>query len=119
MAERNLLFNGHDIYAQLLDDLSRVMVHAYDIDEIFKQYAAWSTDGEGSVDAYCIPLFPILQSESAEEQEDARDNRVALRNAMINLYCALDASMPGLDKHTVLYASFHPDQDESLIVTVR
>lgn len=119
MSESNLLFDGKVIYAQLIDDLSRVMIHSYDIDEIFKRYAEWSLQGERSVDEYCAPLFPILESDSQEEQEDSRDNHVALRNAMINLYCALDTATPGLDRRTVVHASFHPDQDESLIITVR
>ena len=119
MSERSLLFDGREIYKALLDDLSRVMDHSYNIDDIFKGYGHWCKEGERSVDEYCVPLFFFSPGDSAEEIEDSRDNHVALRNAMINLYCALDKATPGLDRRTVLDASFHPDQDESLIITVR
>lgn len=119
MSERNLLFDGSAIYRALLDDLSRVMDHSYDIDEIFKRYVNWCKIGEGSVDDYCWPLFRLPSSSPEEDLEDSRDNHVALRNAMINLYCALDTATPGLDRQTVSHVSFHLDQDESLIITVR
>lgn len=118
MAERNLIFNGVQAHSEFLDDLSRVMDHSYVIDEIYSFYADWCRRGEVAVDNYCKPLYPVYVGSTLEEQEDAKDNFIALRNAMINLYCTIDRATPGLDRRSVVHAAYYPEE-EALIVVVR
>lgn len=118
MAERNMIFDGGELHAAFLGDLSQVMDHSYDIDEIYSFYADWCRRGEVAVDNYCKPLYPVFAGSAREEQEEAQDNFIALRNAMINLYCTIDRATPGLDRRSVNHAAYFPG-DEALIVVVR
>lgn len=118
MAERQIIISGKEIHDNFLADLSQVMDHSYVIGEIYTFYADWCRRGEIGVDGYVNPLYRVYSKSSREEQEDAQDNRIALRNAMINLYCTIDRSTPGLDRHTVIHTAWYPDE-ESLIIVLR
>lgn len=118
MAERNIIFDGADIHRDFLSDLSQVMDHSYVIDEMYSFYADWCRRGELAVDNYCKPLYPVYPGSAVEEQEDAKDNFIALRNAMINLYCAFDRATPGLDRRSVVHAAYCPEE-EALIIVLR
>ncbi|MNN33296.1 hypothetical protein D3C81_1470500 [compost metagenome] len=118
MAERSFILEGHEIHQAFTSDLSQVMEHQYDIDEIYSLYPDWCRRGEGHVDAYARPLYPVFPGSAKEEQEEAEDNFIALRNAMINLYCAIDRATPGMDRRSVVHAAYSPG-DEALIVTTR
>lgn len=118
MAERNMIFNGGEIHEAFLTDLSQVMDHSYVIDEMYSFYADWCRRGELAVDNYCKPMYPVYPGSTREEKEDAQDNFIALRNAMINLYCTIDRATPGLDRRSVIHAAYYPDE-EALIVVVR
>ncbi|QTH80339.1 hypothetical protein PA10_00139 [Pseudomonas phage pPa_SNUABM_DT01] len=118
MAECNIILDGVDIHRRFLDDLSRVFDHQYDIDEVYALYPDWCRRGQIHVDAYARPLYPVFPGSAKEEQEEAEDNFIALRNAMINLYCAIDRATPGLDRRSVVHAGFYPGE-EALIITTR
>lgn len=118
MAERNFMLDGLEVHQRFLSDLSQVMDHSYSIDEMYTFYADWCRRGELLVDEYAKRLYPVYPGSTREEKEDAQDNFIALRNAMINLYCALDRATPGLDRRSVVHAAYFPE-DETLIITVR
>ena len=121
MAETTILIRGDLIYRELLNDLSQVMDHSYDLDEIFVHYRDWARRGEMFVDDFVLPMYPP----SYEVKEDGvgkelveNEDFIALRNAMINLYCALDRAMPGLDRRRVCHTAYS-QSDGSFIIVLR
>jgi hypothetical protein len=118
MNETTILLDGVVAYKQFVDDLSRVMDHHYHVDELFMMYADWCRRGEVFVDSYVQRMYPIYPTSAQEEQDEAEDNQVALRNAMINLYCTLDQMTPHLDRRGVVHAACNPD-DGHIMVLVR
>lgn len=118
MNETNFIFDGERIYEAFIQDISQVTEHQYNIDEIFMMYADWCRRGEMFVNHHARQLFPVIPGSSREEQEEAEDNYVALRNAMINLYCALDQLTKGLARHLVAHAAYLPE-DGSLLIVAR
>ncbi|MNO19217.1 hypothetical protein D3C76_89450 [compost metagenome] len=118
MADRSIILDGSWIHRQFLDNLSRVFDHQYDIDEIYAMYPDWCRRGQVHVDQYARPLYPVFPGSAKEEQEEAEDNFIALRNAMIDLYCAFDRATPGLDRRSVVHAAYCPS-DEALIISTR
>jgi len=109
MAERVFVLDGKPIHDEFLSDLSQVMDHSYDIDEIYSLYGDWGRRGERFVDQFVGILFPADVNDSAEDF-------IALRNAMINLYCALDRATHGLDRRSIVHAAYSAD-DEALVIT--
>jgi hypothetical protein len=109
MAERIILLDGEALHAAFLGDLSQVMEHQYDIDEIYCLYGDWCRRGELFVDEFVAQLFPPEVKETAEDF-------IALRNAMINLYCTIDRSTQGLDRRSVTHAAYS-EQDRALVLT--
>lgn len=116
MTERSLLFEGKVFHDTLLADLAYVMDHSYDIDEIYTFYVDWCKYGEDAVDTFAKAHYSIYKGSSKEEQEDAQDNFIALRNAMINLYCSIDRATFGLERHTVKHALYYPDEEALIVV---
>lgn len=115
MAETTAIIHGAGIYKNFLSDLSQVMDHSYDIDEIFVHYRDWVRRGELFVDDFVMPMFP--PSYNGKELIESEDY-IALRNAMINLYCALDHATPGMDRRRVCHAAYSED-DEAIIIVLR
>ncbi len=111
MAEKIILIDGKEIHEALLTDLAQVMDHSYDFDELFALYGDWCRRGEHFVDDYAGTLFPPIVA-------DAVDDFIALRNAMINLYCAADRATRGLERYRVIHMAYCPD-DHVLAITVR
>jgi len=111
MAEQIILIDGRDIYTDFIDDLSRLMDHSYDFDEIFSLYGDWARRGEHFVDEFAGGLFPPDLSETA-------DDFVGLRNAMINLYCAVDRATRGLDRRSIAHMAYS-EPDETIVITAR
>lgn len=109
MADRIILLDGEHIHAAFLSDLSQVMDHQYNIDEIYCLYSDWCRRGERFVDEFAGQLFPPRLPESG-------DDFVALRNAMINLYCAMDKATPGLDRRHVAHAAYS-EEHRALVLT--
>ena len=109
MAERMILIEGGSIYRQFIDDLSQVMEHAYDIDEIFSLYGDWVRQGERFVDEFAMGLY-------SADKECPSDDFIGLRNAMLNLYCTLDTELPGLDRRRVKHAAYSMN-DEAVVIT--
>jgi len=111
MAERTILLDGFQIHESFLIDLSQVMDHQYNIDEIYSLYGDWVRRGERFVDQVVGCMFP-------PDLVDSADDFIALRNAMINLYCAIDRATPGLDRRSVMHAAYCTI-DEALVITTR
>ncbi len=107
---KTILLDGEPIHRAFLSDLSQVMDHQYDIDEIYALYCDWCRRGELFVDDFAGQLFP-------PHLEDSGDDFIALRNAMINLYFALDRATPGLDRRRVIHAAYIEDE-RVLVVTI-
>jgi len=116
MADRVIVLNGGGLYHGFTEDLAQMLDHQYDVDEIYLRYADWCRRGEMSVNEYTQLLFPINTTAQADNQIE--DDHVALRNAMINLYCAIDRNTPGLDRRSVLHAAYCTI-DEALVITTR
>lgn len=111
MAERIFLIDGKTIYDNFLSDLSQLMDHSYDFDEVISLYGDWCRRGEVFVNDLAGGLFPPDVAESA-------DDFIALRNAMINMYCAVDRATPGLTRHRVMHMAFC-ESNETLLITTR
>lgn len=111
MAETVILFDGRFLYSKFMDDLSRVMDHSYDIDEIFMLYPEWVRQKERFVDEFCSQLFPPVD-------QLTEDDFIALRNAMINLYCGIDRMTPGLDPRNVTHVAYDIDE-AALAVSIK
>lgn len=121
MAETTILIRGDSIYKELLNDLSQVMDHSYDLDEIFVHYRDWTRRGELFVDEFVLPMYPptyVSNEAGTGNVPVENEDFIALRNAMINLYCALDKATPGMDRRRVCHTAYS-HQDESIIVVVR
>ncbi len=118
MAEKTILFEGERILKILLADLGQVMDHSYHVDELFTFYQDWCRRGETFVDKYVHQIYPIIPGSTPEEQEDTEDNQTALRNAMINLYCAMDRLIKGVDRRRVVHAA-HSHDEQVVSITLR
>ncbi|MNP89030.1 hypothetical protein D3C85_14260 [compost metagenome] len=120
MAERTILIRGDGIYREFINDLSHVMDHSYDIDEIFVHYRDWTRRGEMFVDEFVLPMYPptfIPSPNGSSKVMVENEDHIALRNAMINLYCALDRAMPGLDRRRVCHTAYSEIDDVIIVVT--
>ncbi|MCY1278094.1 hypothetical protein D9M68_20080 [compost metagenome] len=118
MSEITILLEGGSTLKQFNEDLGRVMDHHYHIDELFMMYVDWCKLGELFIDDYVKRMYPKFETSAQEEQDEAEDNQVALRNAMINLYCALDRMTPHLDRRRVIHAACNQD-DGFILMLVR
>lgn len=121
MGEQAALIRGEVIFQNFINDLSQMMDHSYDIAEIVMLYRDWARRGELFVNEFVLPMHPP----SYRPREDGKgtecieaDDFIALRNAMINLYCALDAATPGLDRRRIYHAAYS-EQDETFIILLR
>ncbi len=112
MAEQIILIDGRDIFTNFISDLAQVMDHSYDIDEIFSMYGDWSRRGEHFVNEFAASMF------SPDPESDQADDFIGMRNAMINLYCAVDQATRGLERHAVVHMAYS-EQDEVFVVTTR
>lgn len=99
MRDDIILLDGSLIYSEFISDLSQVMEHVYDIDEVFALYGEWVRQGERFVDEFAMGLYEANPS-------DPCDDYIAMRNAMINLYCRLDTTLSGLDRRKVRHAAY-------------
>lgn len=118
MSESTILLDGTTALKEFFSDLSQVLDHQYDIDELFMMYTDWCRRGSLFVDSYVTKIYPKYPTSAEEEQEEAVENQNALRNAMTNLYSALDRMTPGLDRHRVIHAACDQN-DGHVIVLVR
>lgn len=118
MTDTIILLDGENACAKFYSDLSLVMDHSYDVDELFTFYEDWCRLGELFIDQYVRRIYPVFDGSMPEEREEAEDNQIALRNAMINLYCALDRLTPGLDRRRVVHAAHCPDE-QLITISVR
>lgn len=94
-----------------IDDLTQVMDHSYDIDEIYLLYPDWVKKKMSHVDEYCGMLFPPTVKES-------EDDFIALRNAITNLYCAIDRTVTHLGNRCITHVAFD-DPEGVLAVSIR
>lgn len=119
MREQMILFDGEPALSNFYSDLSQVMDHSYHVDELFTFYSDWRQNGRLFVDYYVAKIYPVIPQTAQEDQEEAKENQAALRNAMVNLYCALDKMMSGAEiKRTVVHAAHCPIQ-QVVVITVR
>lgn len=120
MAEQTIIIRGREIYQNFIEDLSHVMDHSYDIDEIMANYCNWTRRGELFVNEFVLPMYPptYRPREGGGTEVVEADDYIALRNAMINLYCALDRETPGLDRRRVYHAAYS-EIDDAIIILLR
>lgn len=93
LKEDYILIPGKDIYDSLMNDLSQVMDHSYDLEEIFLLYSEWIYSKEDFVNEFARDQYGL-------EPGADDDDYIGLRNAMINLYCSIDVAIgnvAGLD----------------------
>lgn len=110
MKETIVLLDGTNVHASLLDDLAIMNDHSYDIDELYTLYPYWATQGEAFVDQFSSQMYP-------KNSPEAEDDYIAMRNAMINLYCNITSMTSGLDPKTINHVAYF-EEDMALAVTV-
>jgi hypothetical protein len=136
MREITVLLEGGQTLKNLNEDLAKVMEHSYNTDELFMMYVDWCRRGDTFIDDFVKLIYPEYVAPDQEDPEEAAvdraalvalyesyaeeaaDNRVALRNAMINLYRALDIMTPHLDRRRVIHAACNQD-DGVIMMLVR